>query len=447
MISAQRDRKLCDKIFSFARKKDAEVIVFSSESALTRFADNIVSQNVSNRSLEIVIRLVEGGRVGRVSLNHSGDAELKAAVESAIAMLKTQKPDPELLPLPKPLPVRENTALYDEKTAAFSPMARADRIAEAVEAAARDGQLASGTFDNGWSRVTVANSRGVFGSHLESSAAFKLTVKDGDGMGWADDSGAVVGEIDFSGVSACARAKARLAKAPRDVKPGRYTVVLEADPVANLLLFTSIYGFGGQFYQEGQSFMAGKLGRRVMGPNITLEDNGLDGPSASMPFDFEGMPRKKVVFVENGVAKAVAHDRRTAAKAKAEPTGHALPNPNPYGPIPTSVCLRAGGSSLEDMVKGTKRGLLVTQFHYLNVLKPIELELTGMTRNGTYMIEDGRLAYPVKNLRFTESLVAAFNRVEALSPTRKVKSAFFGGKFLVPAAKITDFCFSSATSF
>lgn len=447
MTSAERDRKICERIFSLAKRTDVEVILFSSESALTRFADNIISQNVSNRSLEIVIRAVQGGRVGRVSLNHAGDAELKGAVESALAMLKTQKPDPELLPLPKPVPVTENASLYDEATALFSPLDRAEKVAALAEAAAQDGQLASGTLDNGWSRVTVANSKGVFASHLESSAAFKATVKDGAGMGWAGDYGTTIGDIDWSGVSARAREKARLAREPRDLAPGRYTVVLEPDPVANLLLFAAIHGFGGQFYLEGQSFLHGKLGRRVMGRNITLEDNGLDGPSASMPFDFEGMPRRKVTFVEEGVARAVAHDRRTARKAKASATGHALPNPNPYGPVPMNVCLRGGDSSLEEMIRGTDRGLLVTQFHYTNILKPVELELTGMTRNGTYWIEDGELAYPVKNLRFTESVVAAFNRVEALGRTQKPSAAFFGGKFLVPAAKIADFCFSSATSF
>lgn len=441
------EKKLCERIFALAGKREAEVLIFSSESALTRFADNIVSQNVANRSQEIVIRLLEGGRMGRVSLNHSGDDELRTAVASAEAILKSQKPDPDLLPLAEPREVRPNDKLYDAETAGYAPASRADRLEELVDACKGAGQLASGTLDNGWSRVTVANSKGVFASHRETAATFSVTVKDGDGLGWAEEFQPRVKSLDFAAVGVRAREKAKLARSPKKAEPGRYTVVLEPNPVANLLLFTGIYGFGGQFFLEDQSFVSSKLGTKVLGDNITLEDNGLDGLGASMPFDFEGMPRTKVTLVEKGVAKAVVHDRKTAKKSGLTTTGHALPVPNTYGPFPTCVGLMGGDSSYEDLIKGTKKGVLVTQFHYVNVLKPKTLELTGMTRNGTYMIEDGKIAYPIKNFRFTESMVDAFGRVDALAKDRELTEAFFGGKFVVPALKMRDFNFSSTTEF
>ncbi|MFH1618549.1 MAG: TldD/PmbA family protein [bacterium] len=444
---AEKEHKICEKVFSLAGSRDAEVIISSSESALTRFADNVISQNVSGRSTDIIIRVMESGRVGRVSINNDGEEHLRHAVDSALAMLTAQKADSALMPLPDPVPVKENGLLYFESTASFSPADRASKISAVAAMCASCGRTASGILDNGWSRVTVANSRGVLVSHAETEATFSVTVRDGSAMGWAEEYVADIGRLDFESVAGRASEKAGMARNPVEIKPGRYAVVLEPDPVANMLFFSAIYGFGGQFFLEGQSFMAGRLGQKVLGGNITITDNALDGPGSGMPFDFEGMPRKKVMLVENGMAMTAVHDRRTSGKAGVSSTGHALPSPNTYGPIPSNLSLKPGGSSLEDMIKSTERGLLVTQFHYVNVLKPVSLELTGMTRNGTYLIENGRITGPVRNMRFTESVVEALGRVEAIGAKPSVTAAFFGGKFLVPPMKIRDFNFSSVTGF
>lgn len=447
MTATKETKQICECIFSLTGGKETEVIIFSSESALTRFADNAISQNVANRSREIIIRVMDEGRVARVELNHSGERELKSAVECALAMLKLQKPDPRLLPLAEPCGVKENAGLYCGDTAGFSPTDRAGRLIELVKECKSAGQEASGTLDNGWTEVTVANSKGVFAFHRETESTLSVTVKDGDAMGWAEEFHHDIKKLDFTGVGRTAREKARMAKNPKPIKPGRYTVVLEPDPVANMFLFMSIYGFGGQFFLEGQSFMSGKMGQKVLGDNITIGDNAVDGPGSGMPFDFEGMPRKKVMLVEKGVAKGVVHDRKTSRDSKTPATGHALPTPNAYGPIPSNIFLKPGDSSVEEMIKNTGRGVLVTQFHYVNVLKPLEMEITGMTRNGTYWIEDGKIAHPIKNMRFTESIVDALNRVEEIGSRPVRSSAFFGGKFLVPPLKIRDFCFSSVTGF
>lgn len=447
MDQNEMQREICAKIFSLAGGRQTEVIMFSGETGLTRFADNAISQNVSGRSTDLIIRVMEKGKVARTVLNQTGDKWLKAGVEKAIDMLKMQKPDPDLPDLPEPLPIPENKSLFDVDTAMFAPAQRAEKLAELVKTCRKRGRSASGILESGWNGVTMANSNRVFTQHRESSATFSVTVNDSDGCGWAEKYSHRIGDIDFDAVGRRAQDKAAAAKNPRAIKPGRYTVILEPDPVANLLVYAAIYGFGGQFFIEGQSFMSGKMGRKLLGGNISVEDNALDEPAAGMPFDFEGMPRQRVLLIDKGVAKNVVNDRKTAKMLKTVSTGHALPQPNTYGPISSFMRLSPGAAALGEMIKNTKQGLLVTQFHYVNLLKPLTLEITGMTRNGTYWIENGEIAFPVKNMRFTESVVEALNRVEEVGRDRETIPAFSGGKFLVPAIKIKDFNFSSVTQF
>ncbi len=205
------------------------------------------------------------------------------------------------------------------------------------------------------------------------------------------------------------------------------------------------FGFGGQFYNEGQSFTAGNLGKKILSPLLSLEDNALDGKARGMPFDYEGQPKSRVTLVENGVIKSVVHDRKTAKAAKTVSTGHSLPQPNSMGPMPFNISVKPGKGSFEDLIKGADRAILVTQFHYTNLLKPHNLEMTGMTRNGTFFVEDGKISYPVKNLRFTQSIVEAFSDIEAVSGT--AEPCLVWGLMSCPAFRLGGFNFSSATKF
>ena len=195
------------------------------------------------------------------------------------------------------------------------------------------------------------------------------------------------------------------------------------------------------------SFVSGAAGRQVFTDAITLEDNAFHSPGEGIPFDYEGMPRKRVTLIDKGVFKGAVYDRETAARWGQECTGHALPQPNSIGPIPSNLVLAAGNDSYEDILAGTERGVLVTQFHYVNLIDPRTLLLTGMTRNGTFLIEGGRIKRPLKNLRFTESVVQALNRVDGVSRDAVLASGFFGGSVVVPAMRIRDFNFTSATAF
>ncbi|MCM2266685.1 MAG: TldD/PmbA family protein [Elusimicrobiales bacterium] len=436
---------VCEKIFRLAKGAQCEVMAEARDWALTRFAENVISQNVASSSLNLSVRLLDAGRTVKVNLNQADDASLKRGVASGLEILRHQKKDPNLLPLAKPRPLPPGKNLYDRETAGLPPAWRAARAGDLVRACKKKKQTACGTVENGASVLVIANSLGLYAEHRESYAAHSATVRDRDGSGWAERQSFDAREIPFALVNETAMAKAAASRAPREIKPGKYTVVLEPHAAAGLLTFLGAYGFGGQLYNDGRSFVCGKLGKKLFSPLLSMEDNALDGPCAGMVFDYEGQPRSRVTLVENGTVKAVLHDRKTAKKAKTASTGHALPQPSFLGPIPLNLSIKPGQGTLEALIKGTERGILVTQFHYTNLLRPQTVEMTGMTRNGTFMIENGRIAYPIKNLRFTQSMVDAFTRVQAVAGAPLLIAEW--GSISCPAMRLDGFNFSSSTKF
>ena len=435
----------CEKIFRLAGKVQCEVTADTKRSALTRFADNVISQNVAVSSTDFSVRLSDNGRTAKVNFNQADDETLKRSIGLGLDILKRQKKDPGLPPLPGPRPLPPGAPVYFRETAGLTPDFRAQKVRGLALACKKSRQTACGTFENGANELVIANSLGVFARHAESFAVYSATVRDRDGSGWAEGTAFDVNKLDFAELNARARGKAAGSRAPRDVKPGKYTVILEPQAAADLLLYLAIYGFGGQFYNEGQSFASGNLGKKLLSPLLTIEDNALDGAAAGMPFDYEGQPRRKVTLVDRGVLKSVVHDRRTARAAKSASTGHSLPQPSSMGPLPLNVSLKPGAGSLEDLIKGAERAILVTQFHYTNLLKPHNVEMTGMTRNGTFLVEDGKISYPVKNLRFTQSAVEAFSRVEAVGGAAVPCQVW--GRVACPPIRLGGFNFSSATKF
>jgi len=437
--------QVCKKIFRLSKGVQCEVTAEARESALTRFADNVISQNVASSSLDFSVRLLDDGRSAGVRFNQADDTTLWRSVSFCLEILRRQKKNPALLPLAKPRPVPSGGNLCDRETAGLTASFRAGKAAELAVACRKAGQVACGTVENGLEKITIANNLGLYARHRETYVKHSVTVRDRDGFGWAEQPACCVKEIDFKRLNGTARAKAAASRAPREVKPGKYTVILEPGAAACLTSSLAVYGFGGQLYNEGRSFVSGGLGRKVLSPLLSMEDNALDGGAPGMAFDYEGQPRTRVVLVENGVLKGVVHDRKTAKKARTASTGHALPQPGYMGPIPLNLAVKPGLGTLEDLIKGTERGILVTQFHYTNVLKTQTVEMTGMTRNGTFLVENGRIAYPIKNMRFTQSLVEAFNNIEAVSAGTAL--AVEWGRISCPAMRLSKFNFSSSTNF
>ncbi len=446
-MERERAKEICERALSFASADESEVLLQGGMSALTRYANNRIEQNVNERGYSVSVRCVFGKKVGRASTNMFDDESLKKTVLAAELVAKFQKEDDTLLPMPGMQEYQE-VENYVEATADYSPADRAEIVSDIINHCRTEvGLTAAGIFSNEARFLALANSRGLFAHEGMTSGIFSATVMTDDSVGWAEDNNKDAREIDYKGVAGTAIDKAQRSREPVALDAGEYTVVLEPAAVGNLIIFLGWLAFGALGYQEGRSFLSGKLGKKVFGDNITIEDNIYHELSGGLPFDFEGLPRKRVVLVENGVAKAVVHDRKTAKKEGLESTGHGLPVPNTSGPIPLNLCMQPGDSTVQDMIESTKKGILVTQFHYTNTVHPVKLVLTGMTRSGTFLIEDGKVTKPVKNFRFTESLEKVLNNVELIGKDLVKRRGFFGGGIVVPALKVNNFTFSSGTEF
>ncbi len=436
--------ELAGKTLALVREGEAEVTIFGNDGALTRFANNQIEQHVHRRGLEISVRVLKDGRVGKASTNMTDESALTRCVRAAEAMLPHMPPDPEQLDLPGPQDYRESEH-FDAGTAECAPERRAQLVRPLLERARKEDVTAAGILSNGASVMALANSRGLFAYNRRTEASYSVTVMTDDSAGWAREGRPDMGGIDYDAVVERAMRKAVDGRGAKGIEPGEYDVVLEPAAVGDLLLFFGWAGFGGQAFVEGRSFMSGKIGEKLLDEKVTMEDDAYHPLSGGVPFDFEGMPRRKVTLIERGVARSVVHSRKTAKRAGVETTGHGLPEPNAYGALPLNLLLHPGGSSLEEMIASTERGILVTQFHYTNVIDPMKLVLTGITRSGTFWIENGKVSHPIKNLRFTESMLKAFSNVEALGKTLYRTEGFFGGGPVVPAVKIRDFRFTSVS--
>ena len=242
--------------------------------------------------------------------------------------------------------------------------------------------------------------------------------------------------------------KAERSKNPGAIEPGRYTVVLEPSAVAELVAFLAYLGFGAQAEQEGRSFMSGRMGQSVTGERVTITDDPYDPRAFGKSFDYEGTPRQRVALVENGIARAVVHDRRTGQKAGVPSTGHASPPPASEGPLPFSLVLAGGEHSLEDMIASTEQGILITRFWYNRVVDARKTLITGMTRDGTFLIEAGRLTRGLKNLRYNESVLEVLGRADLFGREAEPTVFDYSGCCVVaPALRVTDFRFTGVSPF
>ena len=445
-MTEKEARKISESVFALAGRSPVEVMIMAGEEALTRFANNVIHQNVHQASASVTLRLMQGRRVGRASTNRFDKSSLKRCVEAARAMARVQRPDPELLPLPGPQKYQP-VKTWVGATARLTPEDRACAVRDVIARAKSGRLIAAGIYSSGGANLALANSRGVWAWHRATEAAFSVTMAADNVSGWAERTDKDVSKINTAALADRAIGKALAGRRPKELPPGEYDVVLEPAAVAELLMFVSIFGFDALAYREGRSFASGKLGKKLFGDNLTLRDDAYAPGITGIPFDFEGMPRKPVTLVERGVLKGLVHDRKTAKKAGTRTTGHGLPQPSPHGPVPLNPVIETGDSSLDEMIRSTERGILVTHFHYTNIIDPMQMTLTGMTRDGTFLIESGEVGRAVKNMRFTESMLRAFNQVEAISREAAIAASFWGSTMVAPAMKIRGFRFSSGTEF
>ena len=441
LIGPDEARRVADAALNLPGADGVEVLFMHEWGGLTRFASSSIHQSTHREDTGLRIRVVKEGRIGVAASNDFSPEGALRTAESALEMANVVAPDPLFPGLAPPAPTPDPPT-FDEATASTTPEQRADGVAELV-AQCPEGFTAAGALETLASEVALANTEGQFCYAPSSQASVTTVVTGGDGgAGFAEVFASATKAFDPAAVGKRAADKAVASRSPRDLDPGRYTVVLEPSAVSTLVGFLAWIGFGGRSLFEGRSCFSGKEGEQVAAPIVSIYDDATADGTLGLPFDFEGVPRSRVDLIDRGVFETAVYDLRTAKQAGKRTTGHALPPPNPEGPFPLNLFMAPGDSSLEDMIASTERGVLVTRFHYTNVVHPVESTITGMTRDGTFLIENGEIAHPVKNFRFTQSIVEALKGTEMVGRDTELASEFFFSASRVPALKVSSFNFS-----
>jgi PmbA protein len=468
MLTQDQAGGIFDRIRKFSSADEVEVLISGGRFALTRFANNTIHQNVEEVNHVVSVRTVFGGRTARASTNKFDDESLRRVVESSEALAKVQHPDPDLLPMPDareadgrlgerlvPAPVAPSR--HFEQTAAITPELRAEGVKKIVEVAQTHKLTTAGIFSSSESVEGVFNSRGLNKWHRQTLAEVSITMLAPDSSGWQKANSPDVNDLDPLGMAEVAAKKAIDSARPSEIPAGKYTVILEPSAALDIVGFM-FWDYSGMAILDQRSFLSGRIGNQLFGENITIWDDVTHPLQAGSPYDGEGMRRQRVPLVENGILKRVVYARATAERMKRsedrhkvgpiEATGHGYALPNEMGEMPLNIVFAApqNPQTLAGMIASTERGVLVTRLWYIREVDPYEKIVTGMTRDGTFLVENGRVRQGIRNFRFNQSLIQMLSNVEAMSlPLRASGEESFD--MVVPAMKIRDFNFTEVTKF
>lgn len=440
-------RGIVDTVLRLAKSlgvAETEVHVDETISALTRFANNAIHQNVAEHTVSVSLRTQVEQHTARVTTNRTDEDSLRAAIEATLSLASSQPKNSNLLAMPGMQKYRAVNR-YAKQTAALTPEDRARAVRRACDLAVKRGQNAAGIFSCAQSQSAIGNSRGLLATYRDTHAVFSVTIQEGTAASWAKENAANVGQIDTQQLVRRASEKAHRAKDALELSPGRYTVILEPAAVLDLVGFL-FYDFAATALQDQRSCFNDRLGKQLFGKNITIEDNVYHALQLGAPYDGEGIPRQRVLLVNRGVPTNLVYSRSSAKAAKKRPTGHGFVLPNEYGEAPMNLVFSGGKASLQEMIASTGRGLLVTRLWYIREVDPYEKIMTGMTRDGLFLIEKGQVVSAVRNFRFNQSILEMLRNVELMGPAVRAtgEEAF---EMVVPAMKVRDFHFSEATKF
>ena len=442
MLTRERAQQLFERVLKYSTAEETEATISSTDYALTRFANNIIHQNVEEEANSLSVRVVTEGRMARVSTNKFDETSIRQLCEDALVMARLQPPNPDLLPMPGPQTYRAVDRFYDE-TARLTPQVRAETVRQVIARAEQDHLTAAGVFASGAAAYGLFNSRGLRAFHEETSSEFSVTMLTENSSGWAKRTSPYWAELEPGELAERAAEKTLASREPKEVSPGRYTVILEPSALLDLLGFL-VLDFSGLAVHEKRSCFTGRLGQRILGENIRFRDDVFHPLQTGAPFDGEGIPRQRVTIVDKGEVKNLVYARQTAHKMGTQPTGHGFPLPNEIGEASMNVVMEGGRSTLPEMIHSTDRGLLVTRFWYIREVDPYQKILTGMTRDGTFWIEDGEIRHGVRNLRFNQSMIDLLGKVEMMSaPQRTAGEGCF--EMVGPAGKGGEVKFGTDT--
>lgn len=447
MLGTEFIKERVARALQLSKSDETQITFQAHDQALTRFANNIIHQNVSESNGTLTITAILGRRTGSASTNDLSDEGLSKAGERALNHARNRKEDPQFPGLPEAQSIQPIQA-FDDETANCDPSVRAEAVGLICNQAMAKNLTAYGAYSTATAEVAVANSKGVMAYHSGTRASLQTTIAGDNGSSMAEDSNWRLSQLDPAAIGQEAVEKAIKAQNPCPIEPGIYEVVLGPYAVMDIVENLSWTGMGARSVQEGGSWMIGRMGMEVMNPLISIWDDGCDLAGAPLPFDFEGVPRRKVSIVDHGIVRSPVYDRYTAAKDGVETTGHASPPDMLWmgGPMALHLFMGTGDSSLEEMIRSTGKGLHINRFWYTRTVHPRDCVTTGMTRDGVWMIDDGQLAYPVKDLRFTQSYVDALANVIAVGGNRRLRISEMGSVVCVPPLKIGIFNFTGVTA-
>jgi predicted Zn-dependent protease len=439
MILQEKDIKdLLENIIAQNPGKELDVGISSSETGSTRFADNAITTNGVYNSLNLYVAVTKGKKRGIALVNELSRDKINEAVARADTLADVAPENPELMPSLGPQTYPKIPPVYYQKSADFSPGERAEAILAVVEKAKNNKVTAAGFFETGSSASGSLNSKGLYYFLTASRAYYSNTIRSEGGSGWASADDENVEKVSTEGLSDRALQKALGSRKAKPLAAGKYTVILEPAAAADMVWFL-LYNFSAREADEGRTFLSlgegkNRLGEKLVSPKITIFSDPAFPEIPAFPIGEDGLPQAKTPWIEKGVVKNLSYTRFWAQKMNKEPVG-----------FPPNIIMEGENHTLEELIKSTKKGVLVSRFWYIRDLNPMILLLTGLTRDGTFLIENGKISHPVNNFRFNESPVNVLKNVEMMSRPVRAVGGEVGQSAFVPALKVRDFNFSSVS--
>jgi predicted Zn-dependent protease len=436
ILSKEEAQTLLKKVLSYSKADECEIGLTGREGGNIRYALNAVSTAGDISTLTLSVSSTFGKKTGTATINEFDDAALERVVRRAEELAQLAPESKEYMPLLGPQTFAESIE-YNANTAAMTPESRAGLVAKSLDVTKQANLIAAGFLENANGFSALMNSKGLFAYNKASNVIFSITTRNqaGTGSGYAARGFTDVKNLDTYSATKVAAMKANSSANAKAIEPGKYTVILE--PVAATYMMESMFRFDARMAEEGRSFLSKKgggtrLGEKLVDDKVTIYSDPFNPDLPGATWDRDGLPLEKTYWIQNGVVKNLSYSRYWAEKKGVKPV-----------PGPSNIIMEGGDSSLEEMIKNTERGILVSRLWYIRMVDPQSLLLTGLTRDGTYYIENGKIKFPVKNFRFNESPVIMLNNVEALGKPERSISVESYRSYMIPPMKLRDFTFSS----
>ncbi|GGH13444.1 TldD/PmbA family protein [Mucilaginibacter phyllosphaerae] len=436
IYTKEQAQALLKKVLNYSKADECEVSLGGSEGGNVRYALNAVSTAGDISTVGLSVTSVYGKKAGSATIDQFDDASLERVVRRSEELAQLAPENSEYMPMLGPSEFKESIT-YNANTAAMTPESRADMVGKSLQASKNAKLFAAGFLENSTGFNAVMNSKGLFAYNKSSDVTFSVTTRNEGGTtsGYAARGFTDVSKLDTASATRVACMKANASVGAKALEPGKYTVILE--PVAATYMLENMFRFDARSAEEGRSFLSKKgggtrLGEQLVDPKVTIYSDPFNPDLPSSTWTGDGLPREKTMWIDKGVVKNLSYSRFWAQKKGVAPT-----------PGPGNIIMEGGTQSLEDLIKGTERGILVSRLWYIRMVDPQSLLLTGLTRDGTFYIENGKIMFPVKNFRFNESPVIMLNNLEALGKQERSISVESYRSYLIPPMKIRDFTFSS----